>query len=67
MAGVHLPSIADLMGHRHLKTSQIYAKAEVERFRAALGPLLPEVKHVAPVCVTRSLLAPKHPLTLLSN
>ena len=54
MAGVPLPNIADLMGHRDLKTTQIYAKVEVEHLRAALshlGPLVP-AKGVSPVCVT---------------
>jgi integrase/recombinase XerD len=63
MAGVPLPNIADLMGHRDLKTTQIYAKVEVEHLRAALahlGPLLP-AKHVSPVCVTTSLPAGKRP------
>jgi hypothetical protein len=45
MAGVPLAHIADLMGHRDLKTTQIYAKVEVEHLREAvsrLSSLVPE-------------------------
>src|SRR5260370_2781686 len=62
--GVPLPNIADLMGHRDLKTTQIYAKVEVEHLRTALAhlvPLLPQEKHVSPVCVTRGLPAGQRP------
>ena len=60
MAGVPLPNIADLMGHRDLKTTQIYAKVEVEHLREALrhlGGLLPN--EVPPVCATHRLPAEK--------
>jgi integrase/recombinase XerD len=54
MAGVPLANIADLMGHRDLATTQIYAKVEVEHLRAAishLGPLLP-ARDVSLKCVS---------------
>jgi integrase/recombinase XerD len=63
MAGVPLPNIADLMGHRDLATTQIYAKVEVEHLRQALahlGPLLLR-NEVPPICATRSLPARKRP------
>jgi hypothetical protein len=46
MAGVPLANIADLMGHRDLATTQIYAKVQIDHLRDAvsrLGPLLPDV------------------------
>ncbi len=47
MAGVPLAHIADLMGHKDLATTQIYAKVEVEHLREAvsrLSPLFPRAK-----------------------
>ena len=39
MAGVSLADIADLMGHRDLATTQIYAKVAQEHLRVAAGKL----------------------------
>ncbi len=61
MAGVPLANIADLMGHRDLATTQIYAKVEVEHLRAAishLGPLLPAMD-VSLKCVSGARSEPK--------
>lgn len=41
MAGVNLADIADLMGHKDLATTQIYAKAHQEHLRAAVAKLKP--------------------------
>jgi hypothetical protein len=41
MAGVSLADIADLLGHRDLATTQIYAKVLQEHLRAAVGKLPP--------------------------
>ena len=41
MAGVSLADIADLMGHRDLSTTQIYAKVVQEHLRKAAGKLAP--------------------------
>jgi len=41
MAGVSLADIADLMGHKDLATTQIYAKVLQEHLRAAVGRLSP--------------------------
>jgi Phage integrase family len=44
MAGVSLADIADLLGHKDLATTQIYAKVHQEHLRAAvakLGPVVP--------------------------
>lgn len=43
MAGVPLTSIADLMGHADLATTQIYAKVQIEHLREAVGRLAPLV------------------------
>ena len=51
MAGVPLPEIADLMGHKDLATTQIYAKVQLARLREAvsrLSPLVPSLKPVTP-------------------
>jgi integrase/recombinase XerD len=66
MAGVPLPNIADSMGHRDLKTTQIYARVEVEHLRAALahlGPLLPQ-EQVSPVVPPRAFRRESVPLNL---
>ena len=41
MAGVSLADIADLMGHRDLSTTQIYAKVVQEHLRKAAAKLAP--------------------------
>lgn len=43
MAGVPLANIADLMGHRDLATTQIYAKVEMANLREAVSRLSPLV------------------------
>ena len=41
MAGVSLADIADLMGHKDLATTQIYAKVEQQHLRAVVNKLTP--------------------------
>ena len=48
MAGVPLAEIADLMGHRDLATTQIYAKVELAHLREAVSRLSPLVPPAAP-------------------
>jgi site-specific recombinase XerD len=70
MAGVPLANIADLMGHRDLATTQIYAKVEVEHLREAvsrLSPLVPEEKEVSLVCVTPAGVSPRAKPKLLNS
>jgi len=43
MAGVSLPDIADVMGHKGLATTQIYAKVEQQHLRSVLNKLTPLV------------------------
>lgn len=43
MAGVNLADIADLMGHKDLATTQIYAKVEAEHLRSVIARLAPVV------------------------
>jgi integrase len=43
MAGVNLADIADLMGHKDLGTTQIYAKVQHEHLRAVVSRLAPVV------------------------
>ena len=43
MSGVSLANIADLMGHRDLTTTQIYAKVQMEPLRNAVEQLTPLV------------------------
>ena len=43
MAGVSLADIADLLGHKDLATTQIYAKVKQERVREAVSKLTPLV------------------------
>ena len=55
MAGVSLADIADLMGHKDLATTQIYAKVEQHHLRdviSKLTSLIPD--HVSPKCVTQA-------------
>ena len=54
MAGVSLADIADLMGHKDLATTQIYAKVEQQHLRAVVSKLTPLVPvEVSPESVTR--------------
>jgi len=46
MAGVSLADIADLLGHKDLATTQIYAKVHQEHLRAAVGKLATIVQTV---------------------
>ena len=39
MAGVSLADIADLLGHKDLATTQIYAKVQQEHLRTVVGKL----------------------------
>lgn len=41
MAGVNLADIADLMGHRDIATTQIYAKVQQDHLRSAIARLTP--------------------------
>jgi hypothetical protein len=43
MAGCSLADIADLLGHRDLATTQIYATVQQEHLRAIVGTLTPLV------------------------
>jgi len=43
MAGVSLADIGDLLGHRDLATTQIYAKVQQEHLRNAVSKLTPLV------------------------
>lgn len=43
MAGVNLADIADLLGHKDLATTQIYAKVQQEHLRTAITKLAPMV------------------------
>jgi integrase len=57
MAGVPLPEIADLMGHKDLATTQIYAKVQMEHLRDAvsrLSPLVGTAPSLIPVTPRRS-------------
>ncbi len=55
MAGVPLANIADLMGHRDLATTQIYAKVQIDHLRDAVSHLTPLVPDVSLQCVTPAL------------
>ena len=44
MAGVNLADIADLLGHKDLATTQIYAKVQQEHLRSIVSKLTPLVK-----------------------
>ncbi|MGB6993827.1 MAG: tyrosine-type recombinase/integrase [Thermoanaerobaculia bacterium] len=51
MQGVRLADIADLMGHKDLATTQIYAKVQIEHLRTAverLGPLVTDLEGASP-------------------
>src|SRR5687768_9027222 len=42
-AGANLADIADLLGHKDLATTQIYAKVQQDHLRAVIGKLAPVV------------------------
>ena len=51
MAGVSLADISDLLGHKDLATTQIYAKVQQEHLRSViskLAPLVSDVSHGSP-------------------
>ena len=55
MTGANLADIADLMGHKDLATTQIYAKVQQEHLRSGIGklaPLVPGENHASLGCVT---------------
>ena len=51
LAGVSLADIADLMGHRDLATTQIYAKVAQEHLRVAAGKLAPLIEATSRVAL----------------
>ena len=54
MAGVNLADIADLLGHKDLATTQIYAKVQQEHLRSVIGKLSGLVPNDASLkCVTQ--------------
>ncbi len=58
MAGVSLADIADLLGHKDLATTQIYAKVQQEHLRTVVGKLsglvpAPEIDRASPKRVTQ--------------
>ena len=54
MAGTPLATIADLMGHADLSTTQIYAKVQIGHLRDAASRLAPLVPAMAPENGTRA-------------
>ena len=48
MAGVSLADVADLLGHKDLATTQIYAKVHQEHLRQAVAKLAPLVTMAGP-------------------
>jgi hypothetical protein len=53
MAGVSLADIADLMGHKDLATTQMYAKVEQQHLRTVVSKLTPLISDdVASNCGT---------------
>jgi integrase/recombinase XerD len=70
MSGVNLADIADLMGHKDLATTQIYAKVEQTHLRAIISRLSPLVlSDVPPKCATQRDLEemPRNNLLLISG
>jgi len=68
MAGVPLASIADLMGHADLATTQVYAKVQVEHLRDAVSQLAPLVgREMSPENVTRGASGAGSPAKLLKS
>ena len=67
MAGTSLADIADLMGHKDLATTQIYAKVEQTHLRAIVSRLSPLVlDQVAPKSGPQSVLEDNRKNNLLS-
>jgi integrase len=58
MAGVNLADIGDLLGHRDLATTQIYAKVQQEHLRKMVSKLTPLITEVADDSGSRLL--PEH-------
>jgi site-specific recombinase XerD len=48
MAGVNLSDIADLLGHKDLATTQIYAKVHQEHLRSVIAKLTPVIADSTP-------------------
>ena len=70
MAGVSLADIADLMGHKDLATTQIYARVEQQHLREVVSKLTSLIPNdVSPKCVTRGDFAekPKNNFLLISG
>jgi len=72
MAGVPLANIADLMGHKDLAITQIYARVEMAQLRDAVSRLSPlisigELEPVSPDCVTRASFSPRGSRKLLKE
>jgi site-specific recombinase XerD len=59
MAGVNLADIGDLLGHRDLATTQIYAKVQQDHLRKMVSKLTPLITEVADDSGPRLL--PEHP------
>ena len=64
MAGISLADIADLLGHKDLATTQIYAKVQQEHLRTVLGKLtlgrrLPQIER----CVTQTRFTQADPIS----
>lgn len=64
MAGVSLADIADLLGHKDLATTQIYAKVQQEHLRSVIAKLGPIVGEMAPSHTPRILEAATEALRL---
>jgi integrase/recombinase XerD len=67
MAGVPLANIADLMGHRDLATTQIYAKVQMEHLRSDVSRLSPLAPDVSLKCVTPSVSGERNGRKLLKE
>ena len=67
MAGVPLANIADLMGHRDLATTQIYAKVEIGHLREAVSRLSPLLSDVSLQCVAPGVSDGRSPRKLLKE
>ena len=68
MAGVSLADIADLMGHKDLATTQIYAKVEQQHLRSIINKLTPLVPiEVSPESVTWKISGPRQDPNLLKK
>jgi integrase/recombinase XerD len=67
MAGASLADIGDLLGHKDLATTQIYAKVQQEHLRAVIAKLSPLVGGDAPGDPTVRLLPEARPATTHDN